>query len=259
MTATGFLDTIPTRYYKDKKIQAIEVFSDNEKVNVTYNDGSKENITTKEAKKRGFYLPVIPPLNSSLHLPPPKAKLKYVYPKEDVGVKQTSPGYLVADTIPGKKVKTFEQEPNNGNVIITYEDGAKETLTKEEATARGFVLPPPKGTKVIQQNSDKIFTKVENEAEFPGGKEAWIKYIIGKIKKNQDLFTKKDFGTCVVKFIVNTDGSTSKVEATTMKDSQLASITVDAIRNGPKWIPAKNNDQVVASYRLEPVTLTEPK
>lgn len=105
---------------------------------------------------------------------------------------------------------------------------------------------------------DKVFTKVENEAQFPGGKEAWIKYIMSRMEKNQDQFTEKDFGTCIVKFIVNTDGSVSNVEATTMKGSVLAKTSVDAIRTGPKWIPATQNDHVVAAYRLQPVTLTEP-
>jgi len=48
------------------------------------------------------------------------------------------------------------------------------------------------------------------------------------------------------------------MEATSMKGTQLEKIAVDAIRTGPKWIPAKQNDQVVASYRLQPVTLSNP-
>jgi N-acetylmuramoyl-L-alanine amidase len=105
---------------------------------------------------------------------------------------------------------------------------------------------------------DKVFTKVENEAEFPGGKEAWSKYITSRIQKNQDQFTEKDFGTCLVKFIVNKDGSVSQVEATTMKNTELAKTSVEAIRTGPKWIPATQNDVVVTSYRLQPVTLSNP-
>src|SRR5665647_445748 len=118
-----------------------------------------------------------------------------------------------------------------------------------------------KPTGVIQKDtiSNKIFTKVENEAEFPGGKGDWGKYITNQIIKTKDQFTEKDFGTCVVKFIVNTDGSVSNVEATTMKGSVLAKVSVDAIRTGPKWIPATQNGNIVTSYRLQPVTLTNPE
>ncbi len=116
----------------------------------------------------------------------------------------------------------------------------------------------PKGYIQNDTIPDMLFTKVENEAEFPGGQEAWVKYIVSQIQKNQAEFTKKDFGTCVVKFIVNKDGSVTNVEATTMKDSRLAKVSMDAIRNGPKWISATQNGQIVAAYRLQPITLTNP-
>ena len=105
---------------------------------------------------------------------------------------------------------------------------------------------------------EKVFTKVENEASFPGGQQAWVKYITTKILASQDSLTEKDFGTCVVKFIVNTDGTISYVEATTMKKTKLAEIAINAIRTGPKWMPATQNGQTVAAYRLQPVTLSNP-
>ncbi len=60
------------------------------------------------------------------------------------------------------------------------------------------------------------------------------------------------------KIIVGTDGSVRNVEATTMKGTVLAKLTVDAIKTGPKWIPAKQNGHLVEAYRLQPVTLTNP-
>ena len=62
----------------------------------------------------------------------------------------------------------------------------------------------------------------------------------------------------MVKFIVNTDGTISYVEATTMKKTKLAEIAINAIRTGPKWMPATQNGQTVAAYRLQPVTLSNP-
>ncbi|MDQ6904158.1 MAG: N-acetylmuramoyl-L-alanine amidase [Bacteroidota bacterium] len=114
------------------------------------------------------------------------------------------------------------------------------------------------GSFQIDTLPDKVFTKVENEASFPGGQEAWIKYIVSKIQAAQESFTNKDFGTCVLKFIVNTDGTISNVEATTMKKTKLAEVAINAIRTGPKWMPATQNGQTVAAYRLQPVTLSNP-
>lgn len=105
---------------------------------------------------------------------------------------------------------------------------------------------------------NKIFSKVENEAEFPGGQEAWIKYMSTAIKASIDSFSEKDYGTCLLKFIVGVDGTVSSIDATTMKDTHFAETAINAIRTGPKWIPATQNGQVVASYKLQPVTLTNP-
>ena len=106
---------------------------------------------------------------------------------------------------------------------------------------------------------DKVFTKVETEASFPGGPQTWVKYITRQIQASIDTFTNADYGTCVIRFIVDKDGNVSDVEATTMQGTHLAKTVVDAIRKGPKWIPASQNGHTVASYRLQPVTLTNPQ
>ncbi len=102
------------------------------------------------------------------------------------------------------------------------------------------------------------YTNVEVEASFPGGQPAWVKYISKRIMQSIDQLTKKDYGTCIVKFIVGKNGYVSEVEATTMKKSRLAKIAVEAIENGPRWIPAQQNGKYVNAYRLQPVTITEP-
>jgi protein TonB len=107
-------------------------------------------------------------------------------------------------------------------------------------------------------NKDRACSKVEIEASFPGGAAAWTKYITKQIIQNVDEFRKKDYGTCIVKFIVNKEGYISEVEATTMKNSRLAKVAVNAIENGPRWIPAQQNGRYVNAYRLQPVTLSDP-
>jgi len=106
---------------------------------------------------------------------------------------------------------------------------------------------------------DKVFTKVEVEASFPGGPQAWVKYISKAVQDSIDKLTKADYGTCVIRFIVNVDGTVSEVEATTMKGTELAKVSIKAIENGPKWIPASQNGHTVAAYRLQPVTLSNPE
>jgi periplasmic protein TonB len=109
-----------------------------------------------------------------------------------------------------------------------------------------------------RKKEDPVFMPVEIEASFPGGNAAWTRFVSKAIGDNRDDFTEQDFGTCVVRFVVDTSGKVSRVEALTMKNTRLAEIAVNAIRQGPHWIPARQNGAYVNAYRLQPVTLTSP-
>ena len=108
--------------------------------------------------------------------------------------------------------------------------------------------------------ADTVLQKVEVEAYFPGGDEAWNKYIIKKIEANIDkLVKRKSYGTCEVQFIVDTDGSVSNVEALTLKNSLLAKVLVSAVKDGPKWVPAIMKGKPVKAWRRQKLTFRPPE
>ena len=136
-------------------------------------------------------------------------------------------------------------------MVIKAKDGAIEITMKKVAMITDSVTPS--AFKSIK--SDKIFTRVETPPQFPGGDIAWNKYITETFQNNIDLMLQaRSQGTCIVKFIVDTDGTISNVEATTLKGTILAKVAIDAIKKGPKWIPAMQNDHIVAAYKEQPVT-----
>ena len=111
-----------------------------------------------------------------------------------------------------------------------------------------------------EKTDTSIFQTVEIEAAFPGGEAAWIKYIQSVLEQNIDKLSrnKASAGTCEVQFIVDKDGSTSNVEALTLKKSLLSKLLVDAIKNGPKWTPAYQHGRVVKAWRRQKVTFRLP-
>ena len=112
-----------------------------------------------------------------------------------------------------------------------------------------------------KQITDSIFQKVEVEAYFPGGEQAWNRYVQIQIEKNIDKIVrnkKKSAGTCEVQFIVDKDGTVTNVEALTLKGSLLAKILVDAIKDGPKWVPAYQFGKPVKAWRRQKVTFRMP-
>lgn len=185
--------------------------------------------------------------------PPPPPKLP---PPPPVATVQFTPPKVVKDeevVKPPPEIKQIEEE----KIAVKTVEGTKDL---------GIVAPPSeeKGTQVVaapvekKEDPDKVFTKVEIEAQFPGGPGKWAQYVQRAIQAEADEFSESDYGTCVVRFIVDKSGNVSDVQATTMKGSKLAEIAVNAIRKGPKWIPAQQNGRQVNAYRLQPVTLTNP-
>jgi N-acetylmuramoyl-L-alanine amidase len=281
-------DTIPRMYYKGKKVTSLEVHESKNTVKVKYADGSSETITKEEAKKRGFILPPPPPPPINPPAPPappvnppaPPAPPAPPVPLRQNGainiketknitskaliilngqeISQEDMKFISPDDIESVNVLKNESaikygEKGKYGVIEIFTKKAK-TLPKDSQS----ISPMPKVSQVRWQNTNPAFSQVEHEATFPGGQRSWQKYITRRIQEVQDSLTEKDFGTCILKFIVSKDGTVSQVQATTMKGTKLAELAVSAVRKGPKWNPAIQNGHKVNSVRLQPVTLSNP-
>ena len=183
--------------------------------------------------------------------PPPPPKLP---PPPPIQTIQFTPPKIVKDE-EVVKPPVENEKLEEAKVDVKTVEGVKDV---------GIVAPPVEeksqvveAPKVVAEDEDKIFTKVEIEASFPGGDGGWARYVKRAIESNIDeLQEAGESGTCRVRFIVSKDGSVSNVEALTMKGSKLAEVAVNAIRKGPKWTPAQQNGRHVNAYREQPVTFT---
>lgn len=106
---------------------------------------------------------------------------------------------------------------------------------------------------------DRIFTKVDQEAEFRGGTHKWAKHIQDILSQRIRDFGDGDFGVCRVKFIVDLDGKVSNISVLAMKGTKLADAVVYAVRRGGKWTPAMLEGEKVKAYRELTVTLGSPR
>jgi N-acetylmuramoyl-L-alanine amidase len=260
-------DTIPRMYYHNKKVTGLQVHSKSNKVRVTepvikvtYDDGTTEMISKNEADKRGFVLPPPPPPG----LPPSYFKSKALFvingkissskEAEKIDPNEMKEINVLKD---GEAISKYGDKGKNGVIEITTENTSGK-VTMNNIDIVGKSQSEQKDTTLRLQIISKVFTKTEIPASFPGGKDAWQQYITRQIQASLDSFTNADFGTCVVKFIVGTNGTVIGAQAITMLGTHLAEVAVNAIKNGPKWIPAKQNGHDVAAYTLQPVTLKNP-
>lgn len=209
--------------------------SDKNKVKVS--DVNLENIKQEEQQK------IEPP-------PPPPPKQEP--PK--IEIQKFTPPKIVEDEKFEEKNEVKEQEVIT-NVGKIDQEGIKDPE----------VVNPPKveqETKVVEapkEDENQVFTKVEVEAQFPGGEAKWNKYVYNEIMKNiDDLTDEGQEGSCEVQFIVDKEGNVSSVEPLTMKGSKLAEVAVNAIKRGPKWVPAIQNGRQVKAWRRQKVTFRLP-
>ena len=143
---------------------------------------------------------------------------------------------------------------NSAYMIGQYGDAASNglvTVTQAFYEPKNIALYPDRS----DTSTDRTFTKCEFPPSFPGGEGAWSSYIHKHLSDNLNaLVGIKSNGTCRVRFIVDCLGNVSNVEALTMRGSKLAEIIVDAVKNGPAWLPGRQNGHLVRAYAEQPVT-----
>jgi protein TonB len=184
--------------------------------------------------------------------PPPQPPPVQEPPKIEI-TKFTPPKIVEDDKFEEKnEVKEQEEITNVGKID---QEGIKEP---------DVVNPPTvdQGSNVIEapkEDDNTVFTKVEVEAQFPGGEAKWNQFVQREVERHiDDLVEDGQAGTCEVQFIVDKEGNVSNVEALTMKGTVLARIATDAIRRGPKWIPAIQNGRQVKAWRRQKITFRLP-
>ncbi|HEY8688184.1 MAG TPA: energy transducer TonB [Chitinophagaceae bacterium] len=189
--------------------------------------------------------PITPDVEKKVILPPPP---KFVKPQPIQAFIYTPPVIVIDNLVVTPPVENK-----------TLDDARIDTKTVNGKIDDGLIPPVElKGNSAIEAPAKKgnmdqpPFTTVEIEAKFKGD---WGAYVKKEIEKNMDELTEaNESGTCIVRFVVSKDGSVSNVEAMTMKGSKLAEVAVNAIRKGPKWIPAMQNGTQVNAYRQQPIT-----
>jgi protein TonB len=197
-----------------------------------------KDLTLSQAKKEEK-LPPPPPPPPKLPPPPKIETIKFTPPK------------IVKD----EEVKPEEKPPD----IDKIQDTKIAVNTQEGVKDQGIVAPPVQdaGNVVAAPPDDnQIFTKVEQEATFPGGPDGWRRYLQRNLKGNVPVENNAPAGMyqVMVQFIVSKDGSISNVEALTSYGYGMEEEAVRAIKTGPKWTPGLQNGRYVNSIRRQPIT-----
>jgi protein TonB len=113
--------------------------------------------------------------------------------------------------------------------------------------------------KLIDRNKtaeDSVYVHVEQEAVFPGGGSAWIKYLQLNLDPSIPVKNAAPQGSyrVIVRFIVRKDGTIDNILAETSFGYGMEEEAVRIIKKGPKWIPANKDGAAVNAYRRQQIT-----
>lgn len=100
------------------------------------------------------------------------------------------------------------------------------------------------------------FVTVQVEARFPGGAEAWKKYLERNLNRDLPIENGASIGryTVIVSFVVDKEGNLSDVKAENNPGWGTADEAVRVIKRGPKWQPAIQNGRNVTYRQRQSIT-----
>ena len=120
--------------------------------------------------------------------------------------------------------------------------------------APSAVVPTgPVGPVVEVDDDERIYEVVEENAQFPGGDEACMKWLAEHLKYPSICQEQGVQGRVFVSFVVNKDGSIVDVEIKRSPDPNLSKEAERVVKSMPKWKPARQGNRTVRSRFNLPV------
>jgi protein TonB len=160
----------------------------------------------------------------------------------------TPPMIMPDDEVPPEETMPDLDRIDTSRVGLQNVDGAASDNTVAAAPLQrgtGIVEDP---APVTAEDPNAILEKVEIAASFPGGIEAWRRYLQHHMNYPETAQENGTQGPVKVQFVVDKEGNISDVEALNDPGDGIAAEAVRIIRQGPKWKPAQQNGRFV-NYR----------
>jgi periplasmic protein TonB len=194
-------------------------------------DRPKEEVVEEVLKVEQIDLTPPPPMEEQPPPPPPPPPPPMVE--------------MVKFTPPVIKDDAVEEEPQK------LKEEVKETqVGVKDQEGEEIIAPPSVVEGPGEPAAPEIFTIVEEQAEFPGGIPAMMKYIQKNVQYPAMAREAGISGKCFLKFVVNETGDISNVEILKgvpgCPDCDKEAIRV--VKSMPKWKPAKMTGRAVKCY-----------
>ncbi len=269
-------DTIPVYgTYQGKKVYGVKVLTAQNQVELKFQDNTTKILSMEEAKKLDIQVPPPPPPPSNLNNITITADTIHFDGDSKSTVTLDNKIEAKGDFHPlyvlnGKIIS--EEEMKNSTLHISsinvikgdaatdkYGDKGKNGVIEINAVNESVNAALSAETVTNGDDNEdyyKEFTKAQIEPKFPGGQQAWIKYLQRNLRAEVPYMAHAPNGTytVVVSFLVDKEGTISEVKAENDPGYGTAEEAVRVIKAGPRWTPAVQNGRNVIYRQKQPFT-----
>lgn len=145
---------------------------------------------------------------------------------------------------PEPEVQVEVQLPEEFKVVDNNQEVAKAVFISNDEN-KELPPPPPVKVEVQEEETEEIFTVVEEPTEFPGGMPALMKYLSSNIRYPEIAAENGIQGRVIVSFVVERNGKPSQVTVARGVDPALDKEAVRVVENMPAWKPGKQRGKPV--------------
>ena len=140
-------------------------------------------------------------------------------------------------------------------LIIAFTFYARSSNSYEEAN--GITLDKIE-TYSIQKNSNiyKAYEAVEQMPYFPGGESEMMKFIRENIQYPASAKEYGIQGRVILRFVVTETGTIENITVLRSLDPACDKEAIRLLKSMPKWIPGKQNDEIVSVYYTLPIVFS---
>ena len=152
-------------------------------------------------------------------------------------------------------VEVKEQPPTVKELAVA-DPGQKNLKGDKNAEV---TIDEPVGTsdqKVTEEDPNKIFTSVEQQPVFPGGLEAFYKYLQKNVKYPAVARENNTQGRVIVNFVCEKDGSLTDIKVVRGIGDGCDEEAIRVLKASPKWSPGIQNGRPVRCSYTVPIAFT---
>lgn len=165
-------------------------------------------------------------------------------------VQVTQIAIVDADKVKNEVMTMDEQKEDNTARGVVNQEGSDDADKFKAVQQQVIVKEPEPEVK----KEEEIFVAVEQQAEFPGGQAALMKWLGNNIRYPEAAAQNDIQGRVIVRFVVEKDGSIGHANVVKGVDKDLDKEALRVVKKMPRWQPGKNNGVAVRSYFNLPVT-----